>query len=136
VIASGLDGPADIFFNAATDTLVIPNFQRNTLDFVRIAPPTISSVRTNAGQSENVVHVLPNPTHTQSTLLYTLTKPAHVALSISNTLGQVVFSVDLGHCGVGQHQHVLRLDSYSSGTYYCRVQFGSDATTTMLNVTR
>ncbi len=121
VFASGLETPADIFFNAATDTLVVPIFSRNTLDFIRIPPPTVSSVRTLEASAFSLA-LAPNPAQERSTLSYKLPNAATVSVSIVNMLGQTLKTWDIGTQSAGEYQHALSLDTYPNGVYYCRLK--------------
>lgn len=137
VLASGFDGPADIFFNAAADTLVVPNFTRSTLDFIRISPPTISSVQSNSSKEYALaLAIAPNPAHGYSTLSFRLSQPMNVSISIINTLGQVIITKDIGHQSAGDHQHLFDVRSLPSGLYSCRIQADNNVIVGTLNVIR
>ena len=135
VFASSLETPADIFFNAATDTLVVPNFNRNTLDFIRIPPPTISSVRTQ-GASAVALTLAPNPASLESTVSYALQKAATVSITITNTLGQTLATWTLGEQAAGEYKHSLALGTFPTGVYYCRLQADNDVSLLQIQVIR
>lgn len=135
VIASGFDGPADIFFNSATDTLVVPNFLRNTLDFIRIPPPTVSSVRTLDASAFSLA-LAPNPATERSTLSYKLPKAATVSIALVNMLGQTLATWEIGNQSAGEYQHSFSLDTFPAGVYYCRVQADDEMALVRVNLIR
>lgn len=135
VIASGLETPADIFFNAATDTLVVPNFNRNTLDFIRIPPPATTSIRT-LDASAFALTLAPNPTNSECTLSYALPKAAKVSITVINTLGQTLATWTMGDQAAGEYQRSLSFGTFPAGVYYCRIQADIDVAMTRINILR
>jgi Secretion system C-terminal sorting domain len=136
VFASGLETPADIFFNAATDTLVVPNFNRNTLDFIRIPPPMATSVRTSSDASVFSLALAPNPAQEHSTLSYRLPKAATVSISLVNVLGQTLSTWEIGKQAAGEYQQSLSFSRIPTGVYYCRVQADDDMAMVRVNLIR
>lgn len=136
LFASGLETPADIFFNAATDTLVVPNFNRNTLDFIRIPPPQVSSRVQMTDPTLFAFRLAPNPAREQSMVTYRLPKPATVVVSLLNILGQTLTTSVLGNQATGEHQCALSLQGYPQGVYYCRLQANGESSVIQIQVVR
>ena len=133
VIASGFDGPADILFNATTDTLVVPNFTRNTLDFIRIQPAVVSNVHIPDAPTF-ALKLAPNPANEQSLLSYTLPRAANVTITVLNILGETMMTLETSHQAAGLHHTIIPLSpTLTSGVYYCRIQ--ADNATAVLRLT-
>jgi SMP-30/Gluconolactonase/LRE-like region len=85
-VATGLSSPADIFYNLQTDTLGIPNSGNNTVRFVGVTPPPVSSVSTPASVA---LLLYPNPAADYAVI--SAAEPidlAHATLRITDASGQ------------------------------------------------
>lgn len=79
-----------------------------------------------AGPAEFTLHQnYPNPFNPSTTIRYGLPSRAHVSLSVSNTLGQLVSTLVNGEEQPGYHEVKFVGSGLPSGVYFCRIQAAS-----------
>ncbi len=66
----------------------------------------------------------PNPFNSSTAIEYVLPETGKVTVAIYNTIGQAVYSFDLGYQPVGSHRFVFRADGLTSGMYFFRIDAG------------
>ena len=71
----------------------------------------------------------PNPFNPSTNISYTLKESGDVSLLIFNSLGQLVMSVDQGFRQAGKYNFNIRMDRFSSGTYFYTLREGSNLLT-------
>jgi hypothetical protein len=86
----------------------------------------VQEIETNAVLNQN----MPNPASTQTTISYSMKKPAKVVLTVTTMTGQVVESIDLGNRSFGRFSYVLNVEDYAPGMYMYSINDGTG------NVTR
>jgi hypothetical protein len=79
-------------------------------------PVDIEAVETNK-LDLNQLSVYPNPLASNSTVNYSLVTNASVKMNVYNTLGELVFSEDLGYQVAGTHVATLNKGNLNSGMY-------------------
>ena|GEM_PF-422677 len=85
----------------------------------------------SAQQTRNAFSVFPNPVATNTSISFSLLRPAHVVLSVYNTAGQLVTRVADQEIGTGDHVLVWHaIDSngrrLSNGTYLLTMKVDGD----------
>jgi len=77
----------------------------------------------NSNSTDTIfLNVSPNPFNMETMFNYTLTDNSEVVLSIFNTLGQKVFSTDLGYLTAGSYTYSYNMHEMQSGVYFCRFE--------------
>lgn len=71
----------------------------------------------------------PNPFYSITDISYTLSKPAHVKLSVYNMLGQKVAELVNGEMSAGPHSTRWGAEKIPSGTYFLRMTVGNNSIT-------
>ena len=79
---------------------------------------TLVSVRKEPILSASNLLVFPNPSVEQVSCRYTVTAPGMVRISLMNTLGQIIRSVEKGYQNIGEHTIVLDIENIPQGVYW------------------
>jgi flagellar hook assembly protein FlgD len=66
----------------------------------------------------------PNPFNPNTTISYELPRAGNVSLKITNTLGQVISTLEDGYKEAGFHQLRWNASNVPSGIYFYRLQAG------------
>ena len=85
VFSSGHNGPADIYINPTNNTLVVPNMNSNTLDFIKIIPASIQGSK--AGKDISVSYSVNNAS---VVLSYELNHASWVRIELIDGLARTV----------------------------------------------
>jgi beta-glucanase (GH16 family) len=100
------------------------------VDDVSVADPLLGTGVGSADRADVPAAVMleqnyPNPFNPSTTIRYGLPKGSHVTLTVFNTLGQQVATLENGEMEAGYHE--VRIDGANlpSGVYFCRMQSGS-----------
>jgi hypothetical protein len=116
-VVSGLNQPADIYYNLKSDTLAIPNAGNNTVKFVNLAP--VSSISL-VEKSQISIQISPNPAN-EFLILETIipTDDNVEILQVTNNIGQKMqcpieqigknWMVRVQHLPIGIYNLTLRL---------------------------
>ncbi len=92
-----------------------------------------NSVEQTPNTTFEMAQNIPNPTHGQTTIPYTLTQKSNVELSIMNIMGQVVLQNRVGTQEKGNHQMEINVENLSSGIYtYTLTVDGQNVTRKMI----
>ncbi len=88
-------------------------------------PNVLTDVKNNSAKTvpENLVLFgnYPNPFNPSTTISYSIPKTGEVTLSIYNTLGQLVSSLNLYHQTAGTHVFEFNANKLASGVYFYRM---------------
>lgn len=118
VFSTGHLDPADIYFDRINSLLCIPNFSRNTVDFVSIEP---SAIGTNHGSlmpgKMTLFPIYPNPFNPQTQVTYLLPNAANVSLIVYDIQGRMVERIVDGWLPAGIYSAVFNGANLPSGTY-------------------
>lgn len=87
-VGTGLNNPADIFYNVTGDTLGIPNAGNNTVTFIGFTPTGI-----NQPVSEAIFNITPNPVKQNALVVFHLNKPASTTIDLYDASGKFISSV-------------------------------------------
>jgi hypothetical protein len=67
----------------------------------------------------------PNPFNAQTLIRFDLPQSANIKLNIYNVLGQPVINLFNGFCQAGEQSFIWNGDSFSSGIYFVRLEYGN-----------
>ena len=88
-------------------------------------PNVLTDVKNNSAKTvpENLVLFgnYPNPFNPSTTISYSIPQTGEVTLSIYNTLGQLVSSLNLYHQTAGTHVYEFNANKLASGVYFYRM---------------
>jgi hypothetical protein len=90
----------------------------------KLAPAGIVTVVSETPRKFMVDAPYPNPFNSSTAIEYVLPETGKVTVAIYNTVGQTVYSRDLGHKSAGLHRFVFSADGLTSGTYFFRIDAG------------
>lgn len=86
--------------------------------------------------SEINLKVFPNPFKDQATIIYDLKENENISVSIYNTMGQVVYTNDLGEQQAGRQSLTIDAESLSSGIYFMSLQVGDQRATKRISIAK
>lgn len=90
--------------------------QFNKLAAIQIVPPTASA--------NGTYKIYPNPFRESTTIEYTIEKQSHVILTIYSSLGQQLQVLVNSVQQPGTYRGIYRLQNFSAGLYYYKLQIG------------
>jgi hypothetical protein len=93
--------------------------------FIETIDMNVSTEKINHADFE--IKLYPNPTIANCTLKLKLSKAQSVHCSITNTLGQVVSTQNLGKINEGVHSLPLNIENLNTGVYFVKVDVGSES---------
>ena len=120
LISSGHLDPADIAINLRDNVLAVPNFTRNTVDFVSLTPGAICEA--SVPLRSDISRCYPNPFNGRTVIEYTLLSPGVVHLDIYDALGRLRETLVSETQAAGSHRAVWNAESRTSGVYFYRLQ--------------
>lgn len=86
------------------------------------------------GNDDSRINIYPNPTSGMFTLTLDLPVSANLSVSVLNTLGEVIKTVNEGISTGGNYQ--FDLSDFSSGIYFVRIQTGSEVIVKQITVSK
>ncbi|MDD5088556.1 MAG: T9SS type A sorting domain-containing protein [bacterium] len=120
LISQGHLDPADIAINLRDNVLAVPNYSRNTVDFVSLTP---GAVQENAVPVRSeLVRCYPNPFNARAVIEYTLSSPGEVRVEIFDALGRLAGTPLSGMQTAGTQRAVWDAGMRTSGAYFYRLQ--------------
>lgn len=122
IVSSGHNGPADIFFNALNNTLVVPNFNSNSVDFLQIISHTENGNRNSVVQGFRLYQNYPNPFNLSTMISYLISEKSLVTLRIYDILGNEIATLVNQEKPVGRYEVEFNPSNLSSGLYFYRLQ--------------
>jgi hypothetical protein len=100
----------------------------------------ISTFGVGVGTTENegvsILSVYPNPTSTNATVAFEVSKAGDVAVTLVNLLGQTVKSFDYGKVTNGKYELKMDLNNLNAGVYMVNVKVAGSETTQKLVITK
>ncbi|MBI3509708.1 MAG: T9SS type A sorting domain-containing protein [Bacteroidetes bacterium] len=99
------------------------------LDNINIAPSAIDE-----NHLVTSMNIFPNPANDNSTINFGMKESGNVKIEITNELGQVISSEDLGTISSGDHYHELNTSSLNDGIYFISIVTSNGSTTQKLSV--
>ena len=117
--SAGHDAPADIYIDRVNDVLAVPNFYRNTVDFVPVPGVKVENrYPFYPPSSVYLFPVNPNPFNASAVIKYRLDRPMQVKLSVYNQLGHEAAILIDRTMEAGEYQASWNAEGFSSGVYY------------------
>jgi hypothetical protein len=86
-IATGYDGPADIYFNTYRSEIAVPNWNSSTLEFI----PVVNSIVNNSNPYS--IKLYPNPTVSAFSITYSIKKPSLIQIQLLDKNGKFISSL-------------------------------------------
>lgn len=127
MFSSGHSSPTGVCYNAGGNVFVVCNFGSSTVDFIPLVeglnepgiPAHIGDWACN----------YPNPFNAETSIRYSLERPAHVTIDIFDVLGRRIETLTPGLRTAGEHWEVWDAAGHASGTYFYRLDAGDMAVT-------
>lgn len=86
--------------------------------------PALANRNQTAGSALETIH--PNPFNAQTTIVYNLSEPALVDLSIFDLLGRQIAKLDQGYRGSGRHLVIWAPEALAAGVYIAQIRAGRE----------
>ena len=119
IFSSGLNGPADIFFDRPNNVLAVPNFNSNYVEFV--SAPMLSLKEDIYRVNYILLQNYPNPFNPKTTIKYQIPKPAFVRLKIFDVLGNETLTLVNAEKFAGKYEINFNGANLPSGIYFYRL---------------
>ncbi len=128
-VSSGHAGPADIFYNQLDNTLAVPNYYSDTVDFIPMPPGGLGIDSDRMPRAAAPSRNYPNPFRPSTTIMYQLRERANVVLKVYDIHGREVRTLIDRDQSVGAKAVTWdgRDDSgrsVGSGVYVYRIRMG------------
>ncbi|MCP4631377.1 MAG: T9SS type A sorting domain-containing protein [candidate division Zixibacteria bacterium] len=120
LVSSGHDAPADIYINPRGNILCVPNFYRNTVDFIEVYPSSVDEFPV-PGRVE-LIQNYPNPFNASTTIEYNLDTPSQLSIDVFDVMGKRVSNLFNGNQSSGQHKITWDADKFSTGVYFYKIK--------------
>jgi hypothetical protein len=127
-------GSRAVAFELTYKTPVIV-LRRDTI-VVRVSPATAVAARSDMPATWSLEQNYPNPFNPSTMIRYGLPSRSHVSLTIFNTLGQKVVTLQNAEQDYGYHEVRFDAQNLPSGVYFYRLQAGSYVATKKLLLVR
>ncbi len=118
VISSGLNHPADIFYNIATDTLAVPNSGGNNTKYYYFGP--VAGVNELTNNSFNL-SVSPNPIGETTVVSYKINDDGKTSIQLFDIKGQLVKTIADENQSKGKHSILIDKTGIAAGTYLLKL---------------
>ena len=129
---SNLDNPIHVYDSIGTYVVLLTVYNQCGSDTMSF------SFSTNLGLTENELftdfNVYPNPNIGSFNLEASLFAPNNVSVALTNVLGQVVYSKDLGFINNGDLNHFVQLDKPQKGLFFVTLVSGDTKIVKIVNV--
>jgi hypothetical protein len=119
--------PTDLPAGLHNITVINPDLQSDfaPLAFYVLDPTGIDNSELTINPTEfSLYQNYPNPFNPSTTITYHLPKTAETQLSIFNTLGELVETINLGNKSAGMHSFNYSGENLNSGIYFYRITSG------------
>ncbi|MCX6165081.1 MAG: T9SS type A sorting domain-containing protein [Ignavibacteriae bacterium] len=122
VVASGLNGPANVSYNPRGNLLIIPNFNTNSLVYIQLNSIGIKKIGNNISGEYKLYQNFPNPFNPKTNIKFDLLKPGKVKLSVFDITGKEITTLVNDYISSGKYEAVFDASDYSSGVYFYRLE--------------
>ena len=125
---SGLNDPADIYYDSFNNILAVPNFSSNTVDFVAITPTSIEDKQGGIPQNFKLHQNYPNPFNAETTIRFGLSQSSTISIKVYNIQGKLIRSITDGKIwSAGSHSITWNGKdengfAVSSGEYFYKLE--------------
>lgn len=121
-VASGVSGPADIFYNRETDTLAIPSFNGNAVSFMHLTLTGIQNTGNNLAEEYTLEQNYPNPFNPTTNLKFKIKNSGFVKLSVYDAAGREAAVLVNENLSAGEYEYTFDGAGLSSGVYFYALQ--------------
>jgi len=80
------------------------------------------------------IHLFPNPAKDNFTVIFSLDNTKNVAIQITNSVGQIVYSKDHGPLGAGNYEYKINTHELATGIYQLHVKTNDGAVTRKVSI--
>ena len=125
-VASGINGPADIFYNRETDTLAIPSFNGNSVSFMPLTITGIQNTGNNIANEYKLGQNYPNPFNPATKIRFEIPNQVrsnkNVKLIVFDAAGREVVQLVNTQLNAGSYEYTFDGAGLSSGVYFYTLQ--------------
>jgi len=122
LISDNHSGPADIFLNKMNNTLVVPNFNSNTVDFLVITSVSPDEDEPNLPTKFNLMQNYPNPFNPSTTIDYSFPHNSVITLKVYDVLGNEITTLVNEEKQAGIYEFEFNAIGLPSGIYFYQLK--------------
>lgn len=134
-VVTGLNNPADIFYNVLTDTLGVPNSgttgsatYTNTTSYHYFG----SATGMNDPGNQGAIQLFPNPAKNGSEIKYVLTTAGKVSIQLYDEKGSLIKTICNDSQASGEHHFLIGREELAPGLYFVRLKTAGELRTQKL----
>lgn len=132
--SQGHAGPAGLGLNWNNRTLVVPNFNANSLSYLPLNTASVD-VKHVKGNKFQLHQNYPNPFNPSTTIGFEISEPGFVSLKIYNLLGQEVADLIHRKMNAGNHFITWNADRFAGGIFFYRMTVNDQSITRKMILT-
>jgi hypothetical protein len=121
-VSGGHSGPSNLCYNSRDNILVVPNFNTNSVDFVRLIATGVADDDPGLSRSFRLLQNYPNPFNPSTTIRFGLPYPSFITLTVYDILGRQVAQLLNERRQAGYHDVMFRSDGLAGGVYFYRMK--------------
>jgi DNA-binding beta-propeller fold protein YncE len=126
IVASGLNGPANVSYNPKGNLLIIPNFNTNNLVFVNLNSIGIKKTGNSIPGEYKLYQNFPNPFNPTTNIKFQITNNRFVTLRVYDILGKEIATLVNEKLQAGIYEIPFSINQFSNhqistGVYFYRI---------------
>ncbi len=107
---------------------------KNIINVAKVPITTSATGVNEVKELVNNVNVFPNPALSVANVNFNIVESNNVSVTLSNLVGQIVFTANLGHLKAGAHTYPLDASKINSGLYLISVRAGGTTITKSISI--
>jgi len=122
IVAGSLNGPSQPCYNPDKNLIAVPLFNGNQIAYIQLEPQAVKNQSLYAKEfslSQNY----PNPFNPSTRINFSIPKSGLVILNIYDASGRLITNLVSSHLRYGVYTVDFNAGGYSSGVYFCKLNF-------------
>jgi len=121
-IASGLNGPANLSYNAKDNIISVPNYNANNVIFIQLNSIGVKKIEGSVPQDYKLFQNYPNPFNPTTKIKYQITKNKLVRFQIFDILGKEIATLVDEKQSPGLYEVSWDGEKYAGGIYFYKLE--------------
>lgn len=134
VVASGLNGPANVSYNPRGNLLIVPNFNSNSLVYVTLNSIGIKKIESKIPGGFKLYQNYPNPFNPKTNMKFDLLKSGKTKLSIFDITGKEIITLLNSYIPSGKYEATFDASGFSSGIYFYKLETNNYSETKKMTI--